>query len=307
MTSGLAAAALTAMMLSGPATGPLALLPQLSGGGTARGGLVPAVATPVSRPAAHQAAEPTARPSGSLPAAPPPAPSSPGPAASSAPPAPHPPPEPATPANVAAAAAGPDAIQVSWTASLAGLTGFRIRSGCPAGGCTGSPATVTAGPVTAVTVAVTPGTSECFRVKALAGRRASDWSGYGCATTPGLVLPGPQQWTDTGVTLSSGDRAVITAAGLLTGPAGQAMTPAGDPSCTPSAGYPDQSAAFPAPDLPCWSLVGRIGTGPVFEVGTAAQVTGTAGRLYLAVNEPGATGDSGSWTVDITLGGAPAP
>jgi hypothetical protein len=82
--------------------------------------------------------------------------------------------------------------------------------------------------------------------------------------------------------------------------------PAGDPSCTPSVNYTAASSTFPAPHLPCWSLVARIGNGPVFEIGTSTLTTTTAsGRLYLGVNDGDFSDNSGNWTVNIKIGGLP--
>jgi hypothetical protein len=54
-------------------------------------------------------------------------------------------------------------------------------------------------------------------------------------------------------------------------------------------------AAFPAPDLPCWSLIARIGNGRPFEVGTSTLITATAsGVLFLGINDDSVSGNSGS-------------
>jgi hypothetical protein len=60
--------------------------------------------------------------------------------------------------------------------------------------------------------------------------------------------------------------------------------PGGDPSCTPAADYAAHSTQFAAPQLPCWSLIAKIGNGRPFEVGTSILNTTTAGKLYLGVN-----------------------
>ena len=78
--------------------------------------------------------------------------------------------------------------------------------------------------------------------------------------------------------------------------------PAGNPSCTPTTNYASASQTFPAPDLPCWPLVARIGSGPPFEVGTSAR-SPPQGRLYLGVNDGDFSDNSGQWTVTIKIGG----
>jgi hypothetical protein len=130
-------------------------------------------------------------------------------------------------------------------------------------------------------------------------------------TTPAVThysrtVPGSQAWTDTGIALHAGDRVSISASGeILVGPA-NGESPAGDPTCTPATNFPTQSAQFPAPSLPCWSLIARVGSGAPIEVGTATQITAASGTLYLGVNAGSFPANAGSWATDITVGGAPA-
>jgi hypothetical protein len=65
------------------------------------------------------------------------------------------------------------------------------------------------------------------------------------------------------------------------------------------------SSRFPAPELPCWSLIGRIGHGRPFEVGTSILITATTGRLYLGVNDNSFSANTGIWAVNIKIGGLP--
>ena len=218
-------------------------------------------------------------------------------------------PTPAAPGSVTATATGQYAIDVSWADSSAGISGFNIDNGCPAGSCqAGATLAKTTGPVTTTEFGVTPGTYQCFRVQAFNNAGTSGWSGYGCTSTPSLTVPGSQEWTDTGVTVSAGNELGITAAGqVYAAVPGSQEGPVGNPSCTPAAAYSTQSAQFPAPDLPCWSLVARIGSGPAFEVGTSILATATSGQLYLGINDDAVSGNTGSWTVNIKLGGLPPP
>jgi hypothetical protein len=171
--------------------------------------------------------------------------------------------------------------------------------------------TRTTGRATAASFTVTPGTYQCFHVEAFNSFGDSGWSNYACMGVPWLVLPGKGQWTNTGVNLAAGDEVFIKADGFVyinrTIPEG----PAGNPACIPLADYPAVSWSFPAPTLPCWSLVARVGNGPPFEVGTSTVVITASGRLYLGVNErahssnSGKSGNSGSWDVNIKIGGIP--
>jgi hypothetical protein len=116
------------------------------------------------------------------------------------------------------------------------------------------------------------------------------------------TVPGTQQWTDTGITLHAGDRLGITASGEIYVSPSSAAGPAGDPWCTPAVNHPADSAQFPAPGLPCWSLIARIGSGAPFEVGTATRITAVSGELYLGVNDDDFSANSGSWAAAITVG-----
>jgi hypothetical protein len=213
---------------------------------------------------------------------------------------------PDTPGNVAAVAICQYMIQVTWSDASAGVTGFNVDNGCPVGSCTpGSQATLaqTTGPVDSATFNVTPGTYQCFEVQAFNGAgNKSAWSDYGCTSTPGLSVPATQEWTNTGVTVPPGELGITAGDQISAGRAGS-EGPEGDSSCTPARDYP--SGAFPAPQLPCWSLIARIGSGPPFEVGTSALVTVGSGVLYLGINGDSFSGNSGSWTVNIKIGGLP--
>jgi Cutinase len=216
-----------------------------------------------------------------------------------------PPTAPDTPGSVTAVAEGQYKIQVTWSEASTDVTGFNIDNGCPVGSCDpGATLTQTTGPVDSATFSVTPGTYQCFRVQAINNAGTSPWSGYGCTGTPGLVVSGTQEWTNTKVTVPAGDNLGITAGGQITVSPTETVGPAGDPSCTPTQNYP--GGAFPAPSLPCYSLIARIGNGTPFEVGTSALVTATSsGVLFVGINDDTFSGNSGSWTVNIKLGGLP--
>jgi hypothetical protein len=55
--------------------------------------------------------------------------------------------------------------------------------------------------------------------------------------------------------------------------------------------------------LPCWSLIGRVGTNTaVFAVGAQASYSvKTTGRLYFGVNDNSLYDNSGSWTAVVTV------
>jgi hypothetical protein len=219
----------------------------------------------------------------------------------------HPgPPAPTAPTHVVATASGPYTIRVSWADKNASITGFNIGNGCGTSGCSGGAINIRTGPVTAANITTTPGAYQCFYVQAVNSSGTSAWAGPGCISTPGINIPVNQKWTYTGVTVRSGAAIGITATGdAYLAAATSSQTPSGNPSCTPATSYAADSSGFPAPDLPCWSLIARIGNGQPFEVGTSILVTATTGRLYLGVNDDSVTGNTGIWPVKIKIGGLP--
>jgi len=212
---------------------------------------------------------------------------------------------PATPGTVTATAQSQYSIKVTWTDASADVTGFNVDNGCPVGSCDpGATLARTTGPVNSTTFTVTPGTYQCFRVQAINNAGTSSWSDYACTGTPGLVLSATQKWMNTKVTVPAGDELGITAGGQITASPTETVGPGGDPACTPAQNYP--GAAFPAPNLPCYSLIARIGNGAPFEVGTSDLISNAAGGvLYLGINDNSVSGNSGSWNVNIKLGGLP--
>lgn len=212
-----------------------------------------------------------------------------------------------TPGGVTASAINEYQIEVSWTDGSKGVTGFNIDNGCPIGTCGGHGITLakTVGPVTSTIFQVTPGTYQCFRVEAILKAGDSAWSSYGCASTPSFTVSGTQAWMRTDVILATGDRLYIEAAGLMSIGSSSQVGPGGNPPCTPAADDAATASAFPAPHLPCLSLIAEIGGGPPFEVGTSVVLITGRGRLYLGVNASSFSGSSGSWTVNMKIGGAP--
>jgi len=184
--------------------------------------------------------------------------------------------------------------------------GRKPSNGCGADGCSGGALNVRTGPVTAADITTTPGAYQCFYVTALNKAGASTSTNPGCTSTPGINIPSTQEWTDTGVTVPAGAAVGISATGdaYLSG-AGSSQGPGGDPSCTPAADYAAHNTQFPAPQLPCWSLIARIGNGRPFEVGTSILIPTTAGKLYLGVNADSFSANTGIWAVKIKIGGLP--
>jgi len=114
---------------------------------------------------------------------------------------------------------------------------------------------------------------------------------------PGTTVnvPGNVAWTDTGVTVNQGDRVAFQASGQITygRSPGQVATPDGGADRRPN--YPD-------PSVPVGALLGRIGNGAPFAIGTQSQALGmpASGRLMLGVNDNELGDNGGSYTVVIT-------
>jgi serine/threonine-protein kinase len=259
----------------------------------------------VGPPTTHSVAPPPTTHS----VAPPPTTHSVAPPPTTTSPPPVPPTVPAVP-SVTATANGSYQITVQWTDTSSGITGFYIDNGCPAGACGQADVEEykTLGVVYSTTFAATPGDYECYHVAAISSAGESALSSWACLTTPGLTLAGSTQWLDTGVSLNAGDGVGIRASGTIyvNGAAGP-ESPAGDPNCT-QAGGPSFASQFPDPEATCYSLIGRIGSGDPFEIGSAAQLAGVSGgELYIEINDNYYPDNSGSWSVRIKKGGSLPP
>jgi hypothetical protein len=127
-------------------------------------------------------------------------------------------------------------------------------------------------------------------------------------TTLSVIVKSNQPWTDTGIVLNASDTAAITASGTIriaaNGQLGLRQPGGFVPNCgTPRKLFGLPPGPVPAPQLSCWSLIGRVGAGgPIFEIGMNGNVPpGSAGRLYLGMNDDSFTQNSGFWTAVVTV------
>ena len=104
-----------------------------------------------------------------------------------------------------------------------------------------------------------------------------------------------QAWTDTGITVNRGDRVAFRASGQIH------YGRAGDQTATPDGGV-DRRANTPDPTVPVGALIGRIGDGAPFAIGTQSQPLpmNASGRLMLGVNDTDLSDNSGSFNVVVT-------
>jgi hypothetical protein len=124
------------------------------------------------------------------------------------------------------------------------------------------------------------------------------------APTPGtasgaIIVNGNQRWTDTGITVSRGDRVSFNASGQIRVAAGNAPETIASPDG--SANYQGSRANYPVPTMPVGALIGSVGTGTPFAIGSNRQpiTMPAAGRLYLGVNDDGLSDNSGAFTVTV--------
>ena len=122
------------------------------------------------------------------------------------------------------------------------------------------------------------------------------WLGGGLLAPPAVVVDASVPWVDSGMSVQRGDRLRFSAIGgvRLSRMAGDTSSPAGRGS--------RHGSGAPLPDAPVGALIGRIGdSGSIFAIamGGAGMEMTAAGRLYLGVNDPTLTDNSGSYRVTI--------
>lgn len=114
---------------------------------------------------------------------------------------------------------------------------------------------------------------------------------------PGAVrVEANQPWTSTGITVKKGDRVSFRTTGQIAfgRGSGQVTGPDGNDS--------SRNPAFPVGAMPVGGLVGRVGNGAPFPIGSngAPIVMPQAGVLMLGVNDTEYTDNSGSFSVVVT-------
>jgi len=146
---------------------------------------------------------------------------------------------------------------------------------------------------------------------AIAATAMGGGSASATTTTP-ITVPATVAWTNTGISVTSGQLLTITATGSAcwggghcTGPYGKAFAKSIGGSTTCGQGqYAAASSANPfvAPGLSCDALIARIGsTGIPFYIGAQYTVNAPAtGALYLGMNDNFFADNSGSWSASVT-------
>lgn len=129
------------------------------------------------------------------------------------------------------------------------------------------------------------------------------FSGYAARaqTNIGIILT--QTWTPTGISVTTGEGLTIQASGTMNWYTGTCPSCTSDPNGVAWSQCATRAPDVVAPGLNCWSLIGRIGGGPPFEVGTSLTLTAFAsGELELGVNDDYYVDNTGSWVATVTSG-----
>jgi hypothetical protein len=110
-----------------------------------------------------------------------------------------------------------------------------------------------------------------------------------------INVPANQAWTDSGITVNSGDRVMFQATGSINygQSAGQTATPDGGG---------ERRSNYPDPSVPVGALIGKVGNnGTPFAIGNQRQALSmpASGRLFLGVNDNERGDNSGAFSVIV--------
>jgi hypothetical protein len=134
----------------------------------------------------------------------------------------------------------------------------------------------------------------------------------------GISVNANQPWTDTGLTVNKGERISFISSGTIQiAPGTNQSAPGANPRGRSRRGAdqgdaltatPDGSAAanvsranYPVPAMATGGLIGRVGNGAAFPIGSNQQpiTMPAAGRLYLGINDDIVADNSGAFSVSV--------
>jgi hypothetical protein len=123
-----------------------------------------------------------------------------------------------------------------------------------------------------------------------------------------LVMPANVEWYNTGINLKAGQTILITASGKVNTwdgrPEGDTISPDGqdhNPPCSPHPELDNKDVCLINGEL--WgTLVGKIGQGEPFKIGTSVEVVvAQTGTLFLAVNDNSGYFQDNSGVYDVIV------
>jgi hypothetical protein len=121
-------------------------------------------------------------------------------------------------------------------------------------------------------------------------------TGGGNSTTDGIMVPARQRWTPTGLTVRRGESLTVSATGEI-------KFGGGADAKASAAGSNDRAPDNPIPSSTTGTLIGRIGNGQAFAIGSQMNLQApAAGQLFLGVNDTNLDDNDGSYQVRIQRG-----
>ncbi len=102
-------------------------------------------------------------------------------------------------------------------------------------------------------------------------------------------------WNDTGIVVNAGERVVFNASGQIQFGRGAGQTSG------PNGNAAERLSNYPDPTVPVGALIGRVGNGAPFGIGTQTQplVMPSSGRLMLGVNDNEFSDNAGFFSVTV--------
>ena len=115
----------------------------------------------------------------------------------------------------------------------------------------------------------------------------------GAIGTNGIMVPARQRWTATGLTVRRGETLTVSATGEI-------RFAAGADAKASANGSSQRAADNPLPNATTGTLIGRVGNGQPFAIGSQASFQApAAGQLFLGVNDTNLDDNDGSFQVQV--------
>ncbi len=115
----------------------------------------------------------------------------------------------------------------------------------------------------------------------------------------GIAVPARQLWTSTGLTVRRGETLQFNTTGQV-----QLSTDSNDVATASGSTSGRYVAGSPLPRVLAGALIGRIGNGQPFGIGTQTSIQApAAGQLFLGINDASLSDNQGEFRVEITRTG----